>query len=164
MALKIRLQRHGAAHAPVYRMVVTEARHRRDGRHAENLGQYNPKARGQDKELNLKLDRIEYWLGVGAQPSDTARTLINRARREAGLVASVKHEQPAKAEAAAPAPATEATPEAPAEEAPAPAAEEAAPEAPAEPVAEAPAAEETSAAEASTEPAAEAPAEEEKRG
>ncbi|MEM9227445.1 MAG: 30S ribosomal protein S16, partial [Verrucomicrobiota bacterium] len=105
-------------------------------------------ARGQDKELNLKLDRIEYWLGVGAQPSDTARTLINRARREAGLVASVKHEQPAKAEAPEPPPVAEVVTEAPAEEA--------APEAPAEPVAEAPATEET--------PAAETPAEEEKQG
>lgn len=103
MALRIRLQRHGASHAPVYRMVVTESSHRRDGRHAEVLGHYNPKARGQDVELKLKLDRVDYWTGVGAQPSDTARTLINRARREAGLVASVPSAQPAKkAEAAAP--------------------------------------------------------------
>ncbi len=102
------MQRHGSAHAPVYRMVVTESTHRRDGRHVEILGNYNPKARGQDVELRLKLDRVEYWTGVGAQPSDTARTLINRARREAGLVASVPSPQPAKkAEAAAPAPAAE---------------------------------------------------------
>ncbi len=128
MALRIRLQRHGASHSPVYRMVVTESSHRRDGRHAEVIGHYNPKARGQDTELNLKLERVDYWLGVGAQPSDTARTLINRARREGGVIAaSVPAPQPAKqAEAAAPK-AEEAKPEAPAEEpkAEAPAAEEA---------------------------------------
>jgi small subunit ribosomal protein S16 len=88
MALRIRLQRHGASHAPVYRVVVTESTHRRDGRHAEVLGHYNPKARGQDVELKLNLERADYWMGVGAQPSETARSLINRARREAGAPAA----------------------------------------------------------------------------
>lgn len=83
MALKIRLQRHGAAHSPVYRVVVTESRHRRDGRCNEVLGHYNPKARGKDIELKLKLDRVDYWQSVGAQPTDTARNLIKRARKEA---------------------------------------------------------------------------------
>lgn len=82
MALKIRLQRHGSAHAPVYRMVVTESTNRRDGRHVEVIGQYNPKARGKDVELSLKLDRIDYWTGVGAKPTDTARALIKKARAQ----------------------------------------------------------------------------------
>ncbi|MEO0796348.1 MAG: 30S ribosomal protein S16 [Verrucomicrobiota bacterium] len=81
MALKIRLQRHGSTHNPVYRIVVTEARHRRDGRHNEILGNYNPRARGNDAELKLNLERVDYWTSVGAKPTDTARTLINRARR-----------------------------------------------------------------------------------
>lgn len=100
MALKIRLQRHGARHAPVYRMVVTESRHRRDGRFVENLGTYNPKARGQDQELNISVERADYWMGVGAQPSDTARSLIKRAKREGAAV-------PAAAPAAEVAPAAE---------------------------------------------------------
>lgn len=153
MALRIRMQRHGAAHAPVYRMVVTESSHRRDGRHNEILGNYNPKARGQDKELTLKLDRVEYWLSVGAKPSDTARTLINRYRRDTGLVASVPSPQPVKQTETAPAPAAEEAPaEAPVEEAPA--AEETAP-------VEEPKAEEAAPA---VEPAAETPAEEKKQG
>mgnify|MGYP001375123902 CR=1 FL=1 len=119
MALRIRMQRHGSAHAPVYRMVVTESTHRRDGRHVEVIGNYNPKARGQDVELRLKLDRVDYWTSVGAQPSDTARTLINRARRDAGLVASVPSPQPAKkveAKAEEPVADTTTTESAPAEE------------------------------------------------
>ena len=82
MALKIRLQRHGSSHAPVYRVVVTESRNRRDGRCNEVLGHYNPKARGKDVELDLKLERIDYWLSVGALPTDTAKGLIKRARKQ----------------------------------------------------------------------------------
>ncbi|WP_269542363.1 30S ribosomal protein S16 [Cerasicoccus fimbriatus] len=81
MALKIRLQRHGSTHNPVYRIVVAEASNRRDGRHNEVLGNYAPCARGNDAELKLNLERVDYWVGVGAKPTDTARTLINRARR-----------------------------------------------------------------------------------
>lgn len=109
MALKIRLQRHGASHAPVYRMVVTESSHRRDGRFNEILGHYNPKARGKEVEVKIKLDRVDYWLSVGAQATDTAKHLIKRARK-APAVEEV---------AAAPAAATEA----PAEAAPAESAE-----------------------------------------
>lgn len=85
--LKIRLQRHGSTHNPVYRLVVTEASARRDGRHNEVLGNYAPRARGKDPEYRLKLDRIDYWMSVGAKPTDTARTLINRARRDAKSMA-----------------------------------------------------------------------------
>ncbi|MCC5806598.1 MAG: 30S ribosomal protein S16 [Opitutales bacterium] len=83
MALKIRLQRGGATHNPHYRMVVADSRSRRDGRFVEVVGTYAPKDKKEDKQIVLKLDRIEHWLGVGAQPSDTARSLIKRARRRA---------------------------------------------------------------------------------
>jgi small subunit ribosomal protein S16 len=83
MALKIRLQRHGSSHRPFYRMVVTEASARRDGRFVEVLGTYEPQAKRAADEVNLKLDRIDYWNSVGAKPSDTAASLIRRARREA---------------------------------------------------------------------------------
>ncbi|GHC00995.1 30S ribosomal protein S16 [Cerasicoccus arenae] len=81
MALKIRLQRHGSTHNPVYRIVVAESSNRRDGRHNEVLGSYNPRARGKDTELSINLERVDYWVSVGAKPTDTTRTLINRARR-----------------------------------------------------------------------------------
>lgn len=83
MALKIRLQRHGASHRPYYRMVVTEAAARRDGRFVEILGSYEPQAKHSDEELKLKLDRVDYWHSKGARPSDTAASLIRKARREA---------------------------------------------------------------------------------
>ena len=78
--IKIRLQRHGARHAPFYRMVVAPSTVRRDGRFLEVLGTYNPQAHTRTEELKLKMDRIDYWLGVGAQPSDTAKSLIRQGR------------------------------------------------------------------------------------
>jgi small subunit ribosomal protein S16 len=90
MALKIRLQRHGASHRPFYRMVVTEALARRDGRFVEVLGTYEPQAKRAEDELSLKLDRVDYWKSVGAKPTDTAASLIRKARREAPAEASAK--------------------------------------------------------------------------
>jgi small subunit ribosomal protein S16 len=92
MALKIRLQRHGSSHAPFYRMVVAEALARRDGRFVEVVGTYNPQARKAVPEVDLKLDRIDYWVSVGAKPTDTARSLIRRARREASAPEAVAAE------------------------------------------------------------------------
>jgi len=114
MALKIRLQRHGASHRPFYRLVVTEATARRDGRFVEVLGTYEPQAKRATDELNLKVDRIDYWKSVGAKPTDTAASLIRKARRDASAAeaaapaAEVKAEAPA-AEAEAPAAAAEET-------------------------------------------------------
>lgn len=109
MALKIRLQRHGASHRPFYRLVVTEATARRDGRFVEVLGTYEPQAKRATDELNLKVDRIDYWKSVGAKPTDTAASLIRKARREASATEAAAPEAP-KAEAA------EAKTEAPAAE------------------------------------------------
>jgi small subunit ribosomal protein S16 len=78
--IKIRLQRHGARHAPFYRMVVAPSTVRRDGRFLEVLGTYNPQAHARTEELKLKMDRIDHWLEVGAQPTDTAKSLIRQGR------------------------------------------------------------------------------------
>ncbi|MBR6388581.1 MAG: 30S ribosomal protein S16 [Opitutales bacterium] len=83
MALRIRLQRHGSTHNPTYRVVVAEQASRRDGKFVENLGYYNPKARGQEIEVNLDLARVDYWTSVGAQMSDTAKALVKRAKKAA---------------------------------------------------------------------------------
>lgn len=80
MALKIKLARFGSAHNPVYRMVVAEANARRDGRFVEILGTYSPRAR--DEQLKLDLERADYWIGNGALPTDTSRSLIKRYRRQ----------------------------------------------------------------------------------
>lgn len=82
MAVKIRMQRGGATHNPHYRVVVTDVRSPRDGRFVEKVGVYDPKNKDQRKQFSLNLDRVDYWLSVGAQPSDTVRSLIKRARRQ----------------------------------------------------------------------------------
>jgi small subunit ribosomal protein S16 len=119
MALKIRLQRHGASHRPFYRLVVTEATARRDGRFVEVLGTYEPQAKRATDELNLKIDRIDYWKSVGAKPTDTAASLIRKARRDAAseeAAPAVEVKAEAKAPAAPKAKAAEAKTEAPAAE------------------------------------------------
>ena len=78
--IKIRLQRHGARHAPFYRMVVAPSTSRRDGRFIEVLGTYNPQAQARSEELKLKMERVDHWLQVGAQPTDTAKSLIKQGR------------------------------------------------------------------------------------
>lgn len=101
MATTIRLQRGGSTHNPVYRLVVTDSRSRRDGRFVEKLGTYAPKAVGKDVELAFNLERIDYWLSVGAQQSDTARALIKKARKLAESEAASSGETTEAAETAA---------------------------------------------------------------
>ena len=97
MALKIRLQRHGTSHRPFYRMVVTEANARRDGRFVELLGTYEPQASRPENELNLKIDRIDYWKSVGAKTTDTAESLLRKARREIdGVIPKAKSKKEKK--------------------------------------------------------------------
>ena len=144
MALKIRLARGGAKKRPFYRIVVAEAAMPRDGRFVERLGTYNPMLpRDHDDRLVLKSERINYWLGQGARPTDRVHKML----AGAGLMEAFQvRDQPKKsapgrkrqereaeaAEAAAAAAAeAEAAAEAPIEEAPA----EEAVEAPAEEVA-----------------------------
>ena len=82
MAVKIRLKRVGMRNSPVHRIVVADGRSPRDGRNIEELGTYWPLQRGADN-FKLDLERAEYWLGVGARPSDTVRSIIRKARRTA---------------------------------------------------------------------------------
>lgn len=90
MALKIKLQRGGATHNPVYRIVVAEARSRRDGRFVEKLGTYIPRAKGQQVELTLNVERADYWTSVGAKATETVNGLIKRARKEAPVAAEAE--------------------------------------------------------------------------
>ena len=72
----IRLSRGGAKKRPFYTVVVTDSRNRRDGRYIERVGFFNPIASGQDVRLSLNQERVQYWLGVGAQPSERVSSLI----------------------------------------------------------------------------------------
>lgn len=69
--------RMGAKKRPSYRVVVKEKQSKRDGAYLENLGTYNPTR--EPAEINLKADRVEYWISKGAQPTDTVRRLIKQA-------------------------------------------------------------------------------------
>ena len=72
--VRIRLRRMGSKHRPAYRVVIADARAPRDGKFIETIGHYNPQL--QPKVLVIKQDRARYWLGVGAQPSDTVVRLF----------------------------------------------------------------------------------------
>ena len=74
MATKIRLQRHGKKGKPFYHVVAADARSKRDGRFIEKIGTYNPNTN--PATIEIKHDRALYWLGVGAQPTDTARAIL----------------------------------------------------------------------------------------
>lgn len=74
--VKIRLMRMGATHAPSYRIVVSDARSPRDGRFIENIGWYNP--RTEPSTINVDQERAKHWLSVGAQPTDSVRSLFER--------------------------------------------------------------------------------------
>jgi small subunit ribosomal protein S16 len=76
MAVKIRLARHGAKKRPFYRIVVADQESRRDGRFIEIVGTYNPLREPADVLLNN--DRIDYWLGKGAKPTDTVKNIIKK--------------------------------------------------------------------------------------
>jgi small subunit ribosomal protein S16 len=171
LAVKIRLKRLGKIRAPYYRIVVADSKTKRDGRVIEEIGKYHPTEEPSFIEINS--ERAQYWLGVGAQPTEQVAVLLKLSgdwgifKGEKGAKSTVrvaepkpvfevdakkkpvlkpKAEKPVEAPKAEEAPAEEAAAEAPVE---APA-EDAAVEAPAEAAAEAPAADEA---------AAEAPAE-----
>lgn len=78
--VKIRLKRLGAKNTPAYRIVVADSRSPRDGRFIEELGSYTPLQKGRD--FTLKLDRVEFWLQRGAQPTETVASFIRQARRQ----------------------------------------------------------------------------------
>ena len=81
MALKIRLSRIGTTHQPHYRVVIAEARSRRDGAATEVVGTYDPRAKFNGIKLNLA--RVDYWTSKGAKPTETLAPMIRRYRRAA---------------------------------------------------------------------------------
>lgn len=129
MSVSIRLRREGSRNKPHYKVVVADNRSPRDGKFIEIIGTYDPKKTGLN--ANVRLDRFDYWVSVGAQPSDTVRSLAKKVKA-AGKAGD------APAADAKPAPATQAPEPA---QAPAP---EPVEEKTAESAAPAPAAEETS--------------------
>ncbi|GAA4643560.1 hypothetical protein GCM10023115_15200 [Pontixanthobacter gangjinensis] len=163
MAIALRLSRGGAKKRPYYRIVAADVRSPRDGKYLEQIGMYNPLlAKDDDGRVNLNEDRVRYWLGVGAKPSDRVARFLDKAgileraprnnpnKAKPGEKATERAEE--KAEKATAAEEAKKAAEEEAKEAAKAAAEapkeEAAPEAPAEEAAPEAAAEEAPAAEA----------------
>lgn len=80
--VSIRLSRGGAKKRPFYHIVATDSRNRRDGRYLERLGFFNPIASGQEEKLRIDLERVDYWLGHGAKPSDRVAALVKNYRAQ----------------------------------------------------------------------------------
>jgi len=132
MAMKIRLARGGSKKRPFYRIVAADSRMPRDGRYIEKLGTYNPLlAKDSEDRVKMNIERVQYWLGEGAQPTDRISRMLEAAgvlekkeranlkKGEPGKKAKERaEEKAAKAAEAAEAAAAPAE-EAPAEEAPA---------------------------------------------
>ncbi len=76
MSVKIRLARYGAKKRPFYRIVAAEGQCPRDGKFLENLGTYNPL--NTPAEVNMKADRVQYWISQGATPTDTVKSLLKK--------------------------------------------------------------------------------------
>ena len=90
----LRLKRFGRRHLPYYRLNAIDSRRPRDGKPIEELGVYDPLQKDQAKAVQFKTDRVKYWLGVGAQPSETVTSLLRKAGIE---VKSTKNKVPTKA-------------------------------------------------------------------
>lgn len=80
----IRLMRMGGKKRPIYRVVVADSRRSRNGKIIEKLGSYNPLPLNPEVQLNL--ERVDYWIQKGAQPSDTVRSLIKNFRKSSATV------------------------------------------------------------------------------
>ena len=94
MAMKIRLARGGSKKRPFYRVVAADSRMPRDGRYVEKLGTYNPLLpKDSEERVKLDMERVNYWLGEGAQPSDR----VARFLEAAGVVAKTERSNPEKA-------------------------------------------------------------------
>ncbi|MGX5672078.1 MULTISPECIES: 30S ribosomal protein S16 [Thermomonas] len=81
--VKIRLTRGGAKKRPFYHIIVTDSRSARDGRNIERVGFYNPVAQGQEKRIELNVERMKFWLDNGAQLTDKVADLYKQAAKAA---------------------------------------------------------------------------------
>ena len=78
MAVRIRMKRMGRKHRPFYRVCVIDGQKAREGRAIEEVGTYDPMVHNKSERVKLNLERIEYWISVGAQPSHNVATMIKK--------------------------------------------------------------------------------------
>ena len=79
--VSIRLSRAGAKKRPFYHLVVTDSRNRRDGRYIERVGYFNPVGKGHEENLRIDVERVNYWIDQGAQPSERVAALLKSHRK-----------------------------------------------------------------------------------
>ncbi len=79
--VKIRLTRGGAKKRPFYHIIVTDSRSARDGRNIERVGFYNPVARGNEKRVEINVDRVNHWVSNGAQMTEKVAVLFKEANK-----------------------------------------------------------------------------------
>jgi len=82
MGLKIRLRKQGRTNSPFYRLVLAEAKTKRDGKYIENLGWYNPISKDEENNFSINAERIQHWVDHGAELSENAKSLVHRAAPE----------------------------------------------------------------------------------
>ena len=87
----IRLSRGGAKKRPFYHISVSDKRNKRDGSFIEKIGFYNPIAKDGEEKIKVNLERYEYWLSVGAQPSDTVEMLVKRSGMSAEEIEKIEN-------------------------------------------------------------------------
>lgn len=113
MAVRIRMKRLGRKHRPYYRICVMDQRKPRDGKAIEEVGTYDPMVLDKSQRVTLKLDRIEHWISVGAQPSEKVAVLIDKFKNDRwgktkAMAPMQKPQEPKAPEPEAEAPAEEA--------------------------------------------------------
>lgn len=81
MAVRIRMKRLGRRHRPFYRICVMDQRAPRDGKAIEEVGTYDPMVKDKSKRVVVRLDRVDHWISVGAQPSEKVAVLIEKVRK-----------------------------------------------------------------------------------
>lgn len=122
MSVRIRMKRMGRKHRPFYRICIMDRQKARDSRAIEEVGFYDTSVADKSKRVSLNMERVEYWLSVGAEPSEKVNALIKKVKKgDFGTAAAPPPMQAPKPlpvpEAEAPAESAEAAEEAPAEEA-----------------------------------------------
>ena len=116
MSVRIRMKRMGRKHRPFYRICVMDKRRARDGKAIEEVGFYDTSVADKSKRVSLNMERVEYWLSVGAQPSENVSNLIKKVQKgKFGTAAAPPPMQAPKAPEPEAAPEEEATEEASAE-------------------------------------------------
>ena len=81
MSVRIRMKRMGRKHRPFYRICIMDRQRARDGKAIEEVGFYDTSVPDKSKRVSLKMDRIDYWLSVGAQPSEKVNALIRKVQK-----------------------------------------------------------------------------------